>query len=342
MASIKEIAAAAGVSPATASIVLSGKAEQYRISAATRTKVTEAARQLNYQPNIAARRLRSSGEAARPIIALFWALDARAMLIGRFLKGLQEELRRTEADYELMVQPYEGTKLEQAASLITGTRFNGAIITNLTEQDQAYLEQADIQVPLVLYLRGSRRYSWVNVDSMRAGEAVAQLLAGRGHRRAGLLVPALSSSALEQRRAGFLAAAAQCGMDVPEHSIAAGDYSESGGYEAMLRLLDSADQAPTAVFALSDQMAVGALAALRTRGLQVPQQIELVGHDDDQVASFTEPPLTTVHLPVEEMAQQCLQQLLHVMNHQTQAPLTRMFDSRIVVRGSCGGTDSSR
>ncbi|OXM84023.1 LacI family DNA-binding transcriptional regulator [Paenibacillus rigui] len=336
MASIKEIARLANVSQGTASLVLNGKGEQYRISAATQQKILEAARELNYQPNISARRLRSGGETVLPIIALFWALDTRTVLISRFLKGFQHMLSSIEGEYELLIQPYVGNQLSEVRSLVTGTRFNGAVIANPTEKDEAFLEQAQLNVPIVLYQRGSEKYASVNVDSFKSGEAVAQLFADRGHRSIGAIVPDVSSRAIRLRKEGFLSKASQLGLEVrPEHVVFA-EFSEHGGFDGIKRLLDQQGDPPTALFVISDQMAVGALSALHELGKSVPQDMELVGHDNDDVTQFTIPPLSTVHLPVEEMAGECVKLLIDLMHHKVAGATARWMDTHIVFRKSCG------
>ncbi|MDQ8736448.1 LacI family DNA-binding transcriptional regulator [Paenibacillus sp. LHD-38] len=341
MASIKEIAKLANVSQGTASIVLNGKGKQYRISEVTQQKIYEAARKLNYQPNISARRLRSGGEIVLPIIALFWALDTRTMLISRFLKGMQEKLQTIEGDYELLIQPYVGTKLSEVRSLVTGTRFNGAIIANATEEDEAFLEEAQLNVPIVLYQRGSDKYCSVNVDSYYTGETVARLFASNGHLTVGTIVPNVSSKAIKLRKEGFLSEALKQGLTANEEHIIYSDFSEQGGYEAIKRLYQQDQELPSALFVISDQMAVGALAALNELGKNVPGDIEVVGYDDDEVTRFTIPSLTTVHLPVEEMAAECVRLLMDLMHHKQIEPTSSMLDTHIVIRQSCGNGRTS-
>lgn len=336
MTSIKDIAALANVSQGTASIVLNGKGEQYRISAATQQKIYEAARQLNYQPNISARRLRSGGETVLPIIALFWTLDTRAALIGRFLKGLQEALPGMEHEYELLIQPYVGSKLNEVRSLRTGTRYNGAIIANPTVEDEKFLEAADLQVPIVLYQRESTKYSYVNVDSYQSGCAAAVRFAERGHRHVGIIKPNVSSSAVSLRVEGFLSASKELGMQITQDHIIASDFSEHGGYLSIQSLYQrGGDEMPSALFVVSDQMAVGVLAALEQLGKRIPEDVEIIGYDDDDVARYTVPPLSTIHLPVEEMAIQCLQILFELIQRRTATPIGKTLETHLVVRTSC-------
>jgi len=336
MASMKQIAELANVSVTTASIVLNGKGEQQRISAETQRRVMEAARALDYRPNISAKRLRSGGETVAPVIALFWTLDTRSSLLGPFLKGVQDAMQTLEVEHELLIQPFVGSRIQDVKSLMTGTRFNGAIITNATEEDENYLNEAELNIPIVLYQRSSDKHSFVTVDNYGTGQRIARLLASRGHTRVGLILPQVSSSAIRLRKEGFLQEAASLGMAVSENHIAYGEFSESGGYKAALQIIIS-EERPTALFISSDQMAVGALLALREQGVQVPADMEIVGHDDYDNARYSVPPLTTVHLPIQEMAAACVHMLVDLLGHKIAPPVSRMFETQIIVRETCGG-----
>lgn len=336
MSTIKAIAELAQVSVSTASFVLNGKGTQSRISPATQAKVLEAARLLGYRPNISAKRLRNSGDKVLPVIALFWTLDSRAALLGAFLDGIHRTISSCDQEYDLLIQPFKGSQLRDVRSLIIGTRFNGAVIANLTEEDQRYLESVTPGVPVVLYQRSSTKYSCVNIDNYRNGSEVARLFANRGHRCVGIVLPEISSVAVRLRKEGFLDAARELGLEVGEHHIVCGSFSEQGGYDGVNRLLQHPDK-PTALFSLSDQMSVGALAALHEAGIRVPEQFELVSHDNYDIAKFTRPALTTMDLPIEEMAGTCLDILLDLMHRRMEGPVSRQFESRLIVRQSCGG-----
>lgn len=335
MSSIKEIAKLAQVSQGTASLVLNGKGDQLRISQATQQRILDAARALDYRPNISARRLRSGGETVAPIIALFWTLDSRTFLIGRFLKGVHDALKQSDEEIELLIQPYVSTRLKDVKSLVTGTRFNGAIIANATEEDERFLNETSLNVPVVLHLRDSNKHSSISVDNYHTGTEVARLFASRGHSRSGIIVPELSSRALRKRKEGFLAAAQSLGLEVAPEHITGGDYTEEGGYQAADKLL-MASERPTSLFVLSDQMAVGALARLQEAGIHVPEHMEVVGHDDSEISRFSSPPLTTIHLPIEEMAAASAQLLIDLMYHKVTPPIAKMFTPHFVFRRSCG------
>ncbi|ETI70164.1 LacI family DNA-binding transcriptional regulator [Neobacillus vireti] len=336
MASIKEIAKLAGISMGTASFVLNGKGDQMRISKATQEKVLAAAKELGYRPNISARRLRSEGEKVVPVIAILWTLDTRVSLISRFLEGIQGTFAGQGDGFELMVQPYENSKLDKLNSLITGTRFNGAIVANASDEDIAYLENNEINVPIVLYQRKSDKYSTVSVDSYQSGVMVADLFANRGHKTSGIILPNVSSQAVRLRKEGFMDRAHSYGLQVPSNHIVSGSFSEEGGYQCVKELI-SKGELPSSLFTLSDQMAVGALTALYEEGIRVPQDVEIMGHDNNENTKFTIPSLSTIHLPVEEMAAACVNMLMDLIEQKVKAPVSKLFNSSFVIRQSCGG-----
>lgn len=330
MATIREIAEKAGVSVGTVSFILNGKAEKMRISAATQKRVLEVAKNLGYLPSISARRLRNSEEKQTPIITILWTIDARASLMSRFLQGIQKKSSFKDGMFELLIQPYENGKLNEVESLQTGTRFNGAIIANASEEDLKYLEKTNLKVPIVLYQRYSRRYSTVNVDSKLTGREVAEHLFEKGHKKVGIVVPTISSQAVDYRLEGFLSAVKDLGME--NLYILRDNFTEEGGYSVVKSLVKEAKELPTALFFLSDPMAVGAILACHELGVRIPEELEIIGHDNDDQTAYTFPPLTTVHLPVEEMAVASVNQLLDIINHRLTTPVSLQFRSELVIR----------
>jgi LacI family transcriptional regulator len=121
--------------------------------------------------------------------------------------------------------------------------------------------------------------------------------------------------------------------------IQTAEWSASGGYEAMQRLLDAGER-PTACFASSDPMAIGALRALRERGLRVPEDMALIGFNDMEVSGFVQPPLTTVQVFPEEIGRSAVHLLMDRFRGR-EADLQLMVNTRLVVRESCGAANQS-
>ncbi|QGH36188.1 LacI family DNA-binding transcriptional regulator [Gracilibacillus salitolerans] len=333
MATIRDIAKKAKVSPGTVSFVLNGKGDQMRIATKTQEKILKIAKDLGYLPSISARRLRNSESKHVPVISILWTLDTRASLISRFLKGIQKKSVYKDNLFEILIQPYENGKLSELESLRTGNKYNGAIIANASDEDLQYIEDANLKVPIVLYQRRSNKYSTVNVDGKKTGLDVAKFLYEKHQKNVGIIVPNLSSQAVSFRQEGFIEGVNKMGIN--NICVQYGDFSEKGGYEVMESLIKQSSSLPEALFFLSDPMAVGALSASHDYGIRVPEDLKIIGHDNDDQTSFTVPSLTTVHLPVEEMAGACVNQLIGQINQKIETPTNEKFQTSIIVRNSC-------
>jgi LacI family transcriptional regulator len=175
----------------------------------------------------------------------------------------------------------------------------------------------------------------VDVDNREgAREAVAHLI-GLGHRRIGLINGQLQMEAAQARRDGYKQALLEAGIGIDAELMVEGFYSESAANTAMQRLLDTY-QPPTAVFAASDGMAIGAMRAIHERGLRVPADVALIGYDDLPLAARASPPLTSVHQPIGDMAAHAVRVLIEQIRDQASATSVRL-PARLVVRDSCGG-----
>lgn len=336
MATIREIAELANVSIGTVSFVLNGKGTEMRISETTQLRVLEAAKELGYQPSLSARRLQSN-EKAIPVIAILWTLDTRTSLISRFLQGIQKKSLYNDGTFELVIQPYENDKLDEVGSLMSGMHFNGAIVANASKKDLQYLEGAELKVPIVLYQRMSEKYSAVFVDSKKTGGDVAEAFIAGGHRNIGLVIPQISSQAVELRELGFKEKIEAHNLQLKNENIRYGEFSEEGGYNVTKKLIEENEILPTAIFYLSDHMALGALTAFYEAGIKVPEELEIIGHDNEEFTRFTMPPLSTIHLPVEEMAEACVRQLLGIIKHEVNASDSILFESNLIERKSMKG-----
>ncbi|WP_135550413.1 LacI family DNA-binding transcriptional regulator [Paenibacillus cymbidii] len=333
MVTIKDIAARAGVSVTTASLVLNDKDGAVRISAATRKLVLETAAALGYVPNVSARQLRRQGERTLSI-ALLLPHDSRVSIMGELITGIQRYLLEGDAPAKcsLTVEMYRAGELAEVSGLWEQTRFNGALLANLSERDEAYAHERRFVLPAVLFQRKSDLYPYVDCRNTQAGSDVAAHFIARGHRQLVVLVPRLSSDAINRRLQGMLAALAAA-ENATEPVIRFGEFSEDGGYRAAAELLQSGFE-PTAVVAFSDQMAMGALFALRERGIRVPEACELIGFDDLPFARYTSPPLSTVAIPVQEMAHHAARMLLGRIVPGSPAQASRTFDMPLVHRAT--------
>lgn len=343
MVRLIDIAKHANTSVTTVSIVLGNRPNTVAISDGTRRAVLDAARELGYAPDMAARRLRRNGGSERTIVlAIAHPIDGRLSLISRIVASVQRQLHALREELtgigvvQLIVETYELGALRQLRGLGDPLWFNGLLVTNTAPEDDDYLEAHTPGVPVVLFQR-STRHSSVNTDSELVGRMATQHLIDLGHRRIGLIYPDAGSQAQALRIRGFRETLQRARLPGGAEAIAHGNDWAAGAYHAAQELLSPAGGSrPTALFATNDLLAIGAMRAIRDWGLRIPEQLAVVGCDDAEFAGYQEPPLTTVHVPIEEMAARATTILLDLIRRRATAPIQEMFAAHLVVRRSSG------
>lgn len=334
---IVDIARQVGVSPATVSAVLNDKATEARISESVQAAVWATARELGYQPNIAARRLRASRPDASTIyLAVISAFETPLSLLGPMFQGVQAFVDQSPLPIQLTLETFHRGRLRDLPGLRDGSRFNGAIITNTAPDDDQFLAGNDLPTPVMLFLRRIDRHSYVTSDALRCGAQAGDLLQRLARRRFALLVPAGTTQARTERAEGYRSALRRHG--VPEHQIVeieAPSFTERGGYDAVAAFLAEGG-ACDALFAVGDILAFGAMAALKQAGRRIPQDVAVVGHDDVDMAAFVDPPLTTFRIPLAKMAYDSAQVLIDLLSGERDGPVHLIYPGELIVRGSTG------
>jgi LacI family transcriptional regulator len=193
------------------------------------------------------------------------------------------------------------------------------------------------RVPFVMAGRHpNEMVHYVDVDNVAGARMAVEHLIRLGHQRIATITGPLNMTAGMDRLKGYRQALAAHQLPVDEALILEGDFTEASGEAAARRLLSNS---ATAVFAASDVMAIGALKALREAGLQVPQDVALVGFDDVPLATAVEPELTTVRQPIERLGSMAADLLLNLLENppDERAPAHRIIlPCRLAIRGSCG------
>jgi DNA-binding LacI/PurR family transcriptional regulator len=252
---------------------------------------------------------------------------------GAIVRGVGERLGRS--PFQLLLT-MAGTDRDRAhvATYLTEQHVDGVLLLSLHGSDDLVNTLDRRGVPTVCggAVVGSQPSVVVDADNRAGGRAAAEHLLARGRRRLALLTGPQDMSSGRDRLAGARDAVAAAGHAEESLTIAFGDYSEASGERAM-RLVLATGTTPDAVFAASDLMAVGALRVLREAGLRVPDDVALVGFDDSAVARHTDPPLTTVHQPVEEMGRVMADLLLARISGES-VPARTVLPTRLVVRAS--------
>ncbi|MBV9134472.1 MAG: LacI family DNA-binding transcriptional regulator [Chloroflexi bacterium] len=336
---IKDIATLAGVSRSTVSRVLNNR---YGVKPAVREHVLSVIREHNYSPQAAARNLAS---ARSDCIGLLIPRSASVSFGDPFIATMIQALVEAAAQQGYFAMLAMVTTEREAGfydRIVRGRHFDGVIMFSSDIDDPILPLLIKDGSPLVLIGRHPYFTEVASVDvenRQGARDAVAHLIQ-RGHRRIGLINGELQMEAALARRDGYKQALLEAGLPIDADLMVEGFYSHSGAYEAMQTLLKSQNP-PTAVFAASDRMAVGALEAVRNSGLRVPEDVAIVGFDDLVLAVSATPPLSSVAQPIGIMATEAIQLLIEQIRGESAPRSVRLF-GQLVVRESSGGSERSQ
>ncbi len=332
----EQVAQEAGVSRTTVSLVLNDVPDAH-ISPETRERVREAARQLNYYPDSAARRL-ASGKTRT--IALVWHRGPDRTYRDAFLPGLLEGIGRAarRRGYHVLFRSVEvdepnGSYIE----LIHGRHTDGLILSG-PRCDDPYLRALRREgFPTVLHGRlDGMAIPSVDVDNVEGARTAVNHLLGLGHRRVGIITNApMEYAASQQRLEGYRRALREAGIPYNDAWVREGNFDEESGHAAIKDLL-MLDEAPHAVFIASDVVAIGALRALHEEGVSVPAEMAIVGFDDVTAARFMTPALTTIHVPAFGLGWGAAELLIEIAENGSPEIAHVELGTELVVRESCG------
>lgn len=335
-AQIKEIANRLGVSPSTVSVVLGGRGDRIRISKETQKKVLDMARELNYRPNIYARRLRQAEEEVPYVVVVFWRTDNLNSRVGRFIRGLYEASEKKECRVELMVQPYKPGELMRHADMLSGNRVSGAIISGLSSEDQEQLEAGEYSIPIVLIERESTKFHCIMMDSYRSGEQCIACMAAPEVKTAAFIGFDNTSRAERKMEAGFMVGCRSRGIRVKEDWNVYLQYSSyENGYGAAKQVL-SQIELPSAWLVADCRLAGGIMDYCQDNGIRVPEDVRLIFFEESGILKYNRPPLSSVDVPSMEMAETALDIVLLSCNSQIDIPIRREHLPLYYIRESSG------
>lgn len=329
MATIQDVARDAGVSTATVSRVFSAPE---RVLETTRSKVMEAVTRLGYEPNFAAKSLRT----LRTEKILVTVPDIANPFFSQVIRGVEEAALAAGYSVLLGDTRHEETREEQYAAMFRRKEADGLIFLGHRLPD-ALAELVAAKGPRTPIVNGCEfrpglAVSSAHIDNERAaGEAIEHLYT-LGHTRVGAVTGPLASPISSDRLKGVLAAAQRHGR-ASALRVVIGDFSIESGVRQAGKLLDEPGR-PTAIFCFSDEMAMGALEAIRQRGLRCPEDVSLVGFDDIRFAQYLHPQLTTVRQPKEQIGHEVVRLLLDILADRTSTLQNVTLPHQLVVRSS--------
>jgi LacI family transcriptional regulator len=330
----KDVAARAGVSLTTVSYVLN-HVKEANISEETRQRVNAAAQELNYVPSAAAQALASGRTQTIGLVLPGTQPHPQASSTHfRLIEGLLETVQQS--GVRLLVDTVRSTQsADTYLNLARNKSIDGLILSDLRVDDQALAKLASDKFPTVLLGRlPGGKVSSIEFDNRGGARSAVDHLIAQGHQQIGLIsyAPATFTGSKE-RISGYREALAAHRLSYDEALVRYGEYSAESGYHAVMSLLDA--KIPlTALFVTDDEMALGVLAALHQRSVAVPGDMAVVGFDDNPLAQFTIPALTTVRLEFEEMGRQAGKMLIDLILHKAKPGRQILLETELIIRDS--------
>lgn len=331
MATMRDVAARANVSVATVSHVINGTRF---VDPQTVDRVRLAIEALGYRPNSLARGLRRSETSTIGMLLP----DNSNPFFGEIARAI-EDVGFTQG-YNVILCNSDGSEAKEAAYVDTllSKQIDGIILISSGNSFAPLHTILNAGVPCVVIDRelGDLAVDQVLIDNEYGGYLAGQYLVRLGHRRMGYIAGPNQLSLSAHRLTGFKRALNEAGLMLPDEAMVPGDFLYTGGAEGMRALLRR-DLGLTAVFAANDRMAVGAISVLQRAGLNVPQDISVVGYDNIPLANAMWPSLTTIAQPMTEMGQTGISLLLERIKRRDEnlPPRRVMLPVRLVERESC-------
>lgn len=332
---IRDVAEAAGVSTATVSRALRGLPN---VDERTRRRVQQVASDLDYVISPSASRLASGRTGSIAVVTPFIA----RWFFSTVLSGVEDVLQ--EADMDLLLTSIGDHNNQLKASPVAPRlrrRVDGVLVIAVPPSDPQLREIIDLGMPTSTIGLTVVGVPSVTIDDVAAARLATQHLINLGHRRIGIIGGSPSEAPFTaefDRETGFAQAMSAAGLDVDPLLEAFGYFTIEGGEAAMTALLTQPTP-PTAVFALSDEMAFGALRALRAHGLRPGVDVSIVGVDGHDMSEHLD--LTTVVQPVAELGRIAAESLLAQMREGAPSVEPIRVATQLVVRGSTGPASSS-
>ena len=328
---IADVARAAGVSTTTVSRVLN---RVPTVTTENRAKVEAAVRQLNFRPNVAARRLAAGRQQTtlgliipefQEVFQSFYAIEV--------IKGVGRASQEHHVD--LLLHLASENKREPNIQAV-----DGLIFVDVYGQEEFLDRMLGERMPCIVlnHYLDELPVSCIAVDNALGAKQAVDFLVGLGHREIATIAGDLGTQVGLDRLDGYVRAMRSHNLTVKQSYIQrADDYSPAAARRAATKLL-SLDDRPTALFVASDEMALAAIDVAQSKNLRVPEDLSIVGFDDNPVAVSGTIPLTTIFQPLRDMASQGIAVLMETMQGKRRAPLKVRLPTKLIERQSCRQT----
>jgi DNA-binding LacI/PurR family transcriptional regulator len=332
MASLQEVARAAGVSISTVSRAIT---RPDMVNADTRERVEAAVRELGYRPSRVARRLRVA-QGLSDLVGLVIP-DLQNPFFADLARGVEDVAARY--GYTVLIGNSDESVEKETRYLnaMMAEAVDGIILPPSCEGRSTAVDLVRAGVPLVCVDRrlDKAKVDTVVVDNVRGAMEATEHLIALGHRRIGYLEGKQGVSTTRERLEGYRSALSRHGIEHDPRRVLSGDSRPESARRLTTKLLESPDR-PTALLVGNGMMTIGALEAVHAQGLRIPEDVAVVGYDDMPWARALTPALTVVRQPGHELGSRAMELLRQRIREPERSTTTVMLHPELVVRGSCG------
>lgn len=318
MVTLKDVAERAGVSTATVSYVLNNRK---KISEEVTKKVHQAIQELDYQPNMMARALRSNKSNIIGVLSE----DITSYQVNNIVKGIneiadQEKYQILLSDLGLGDKIWNGSfqdytkvmnyqdQIQEKLNIFRLAGVGSIIYVGMHDRDITGLLQTDMPLVYAYNYTKNPEDIMVSSDNQKISYQTVSFMIEKGHRRIGLISGPVDSIPAFKRLIGYQTALMEAGISMDPQLVTYGNWSHTSGMKECRKLMELKD-APTAIFSMNDWMAVGAMKAMKEMGIQAGKDVEIVGFDDIELCLFSEPQLSTIRVPLEEIGREAARKI---------------------------------
>ena len=331
---IRDVALRAGVSHQTVSRVVN---HDKSVSPETRKKVEDAIELLGFRPNAIARYMAKG--STRTIACI--SPNLTDFTFSSLIEGAEVYARSN--GYFLMSAsaPDAGTFVKLIDQLVKSRRVDALLVINPYADDRKNFLPSDVPVVLMGARPRSEGLASVALDDVQGGYIATQHLISLGHKRIAVLSGPLEEDCVQDRTEGYQRARSEAGIEINPALLYAGDWSATSGQQGVDHLLRQ-EGGFTAIFAQNDRMAVGAIHQLQLKGFSIPSDISVVGFDDMPLASYFNPPLTTIHHDILAIGSEAARLLLAAKENPSSEIQHLLFQPELVMRNSTASVNKRR
>jgi DNA-binding LacI/PurR family transcriptional regulator len=329
MATISDVARKAGVSKATVSRVLNNTAV---VNKDTRKRVLEAIESLSYTPSFLAKGMRRKKTSTFGVIIP----DFRNPYYSELLKSIEEEARKHEYIALICTGEMNADREREYIHYLLSRQVEGLVLCCYVSimENETFIQNLAKRVPIIVMDQPSfgLPVSSAYADGYKGFGKLLTYLIEKGHKRIGMIRSLHRYPCSESRFLGYRDTMENHGIDLDTDLIEESEFTAAGGYEAAKRMLSRSK--PTAIIGVNDLLAIGALKYISEKGYDVPGEIAIAGHDNIALSSLVSPQLTTVNIPVDQIAEEAISQLIRKIQNPRSRNSDIVIDTQLVIRQS--------